>query len=734
MRIRLVFIVLLFCLGCFLNSCDQKETEKSEGINSSLLDMTDWIPSLPPVDLVVEGSILDVSHLLHKPAGKHGKLMAKDAKFYFEDGTEARFWGGNLSAEACFPDKKEAEFMAERLAQTGVNIIRLHHIDVMKRWGDKAVKRSVFGSLYPKTTKVLDATNLDRLDYLIYCLKQKGIYIFLSHASNRIIAPEDGFPGGKEAQDDVNVAFKYEGFFDPFLIQLQKEYTKTLLEHKNPYTGLALKDDPVMAMMEITNENHMYHYYKKRAWFTVNSKYYRDMLSNLFSQWLKSKYKTHDTLKAKWALGDKTKKVFDTSENLDTGNIIFPVLYAREEHQLFSPQKRQDIFEFLTYLQDNYYDEMTNFLKNDVGVTIPITPTSQFMQVLPVTRLTATADFVDAHSYWKHPSKIYNYIEGQEFITKPMLKDSSGGNIGRLSKYRVHDKPFTISEWNNCLPNPYRSEGVSLMAAYSSLNDWHPMHYALYHQRFSALDTINAFEAFVDPVFTATYPAASILFHRRDVKESTTQLYQQLNTEDVMSFDEDVDVDPSYGMIGKSGISFSDLSQPAKNEIDSYKVTTDPSFISSTKQLNWNTEKGILVINTEGSQAAIGFVGGQKVTTDDVVFNTETDFANISVTAISDDTISRAKNILITAVSDAQKKGVTLTPDGTKIATTGQFPFLMKPVKATISLQSRTPIDVFALSPKGNRTVKIDVNNSNNWHTFTISSEFNTVHYEVVKE
>ena len=47
----------------------------------------------------VNKGVLDFSHLLDAPAGKHGFLQIKDGHFYFEDGTRARFLGLTLQRD-----------------------------------------------------------------------------------------------------------------------------------------------------------------------------------------------------------------------------------------------------------------------------------------------------------------------------------------------------------------------------------------------------------------------------------------------------------------------------------------------------------------------------------------------------------------------------------------------------------------------------------------------------------
>ena len=44
--------------------------------------------------------VLNYSHLLDAPAGKHGFVEAKKGHLYFEDGTRARFLGFNVAARS----------------------------------------------------------------------------------------------------------------------------------------------------------------------------------------------------------------------------------------------------------------------------------------------------------------------------------------------------------------------------------------------------------------------------------------------------------------------------------------------------------------------------------------------------------------------------------------------------------------------------------------------------------
>ena len=96
--------------------------------------------------------------------------------------------------------------------------------------------------------------------------------------------------------------------FDPTLITLQQEYASQFLTHVNPYTGLALVDDPVMAMVEIVNENSLYRIWRDNklklfadgGWLTLR---HHKMLDSLWNNFLFSKYGTTTALASAWNQG-----------------------------------------------------------------------------------------------------------------------------------------------------------------------------------------------------------------------------------------------------------------------------------------------------------------------------------------------------------------------------------------------------------------------------------------------
>ncbi|MFH1442072.1 MAG: carbohydrate binding domain-containing protein [Candidatus Omnitrophota bacterium] len=244
-------------------------------------------------------------YVLDAPAGKHGFTEVKDGHFYFKDGTRAKFWGTNLCFSACFPSKKQAEFIAERLAFFGFNAVRLHHMDFyFEPEGIFKDTCPVYRHAQMKKTRELSPQQLDKLDYLIYQLKSRGIYIDMNLLVSRHFTEADEITDA----DKLGMAAKPVSMFDLKLIQLQKKYAQELLTHYNKYTRHKYCDDPAIALIEITNENSIINaWYKNQLngplfGLKKNSipESYSKRLNLFWNEWLKKKYQREQNVKNAW--------------------------------------------------------------------------------------------------------------------------------------------------------------------------------------------------------------------------------------------------------------------------------------------------------------------------------------------------------------------------------------------------------------------------------------------------
>ena len=209
-----------------------------------------------------------------RPAGADGLIRVENEHFVNDAGI-VRFWGVNVCMGGCFPEKETASAMARRIASFGLNIVRLHHMDMREIWGKN----------YPRQTE-FDPEKLDRLDWFIAELKRNGVYVNINLHVSRKFTPEDGFPGYDQRPNHD----KGLDHFMPRMIELQKKFARDLLTHVNPYTGLSYCEDPCVAMVEINNENSTVSQWRSGAIDSLLPDYCEAELQKQWNEWLRKKY------------------------------------------------------------------------------------------------------------------------------------------------------------------------------------------------------------------------------------------------------------------------------------------------------------------------------------------------------------------------------------------------------------------------------------------------------------
>ncbi|GAT35250.1 hypothetical protein TSACC_3314 [Terrimicrobium sacchariphilum] len=200
----------------------------------------EWVPFAHRLD-IDKGSVFDFSFLNEGPAGQWGFLKVSPAgRFEFEKkpGELVRFWGANLCFEANFPSHDLADRVADRLARSGYNVVRLHHYDAgLVRPGGRSYE--------------FDPERLDRMEYLIAALKKRGIYISIDLYSMRKFRVDEIPDLGRDFDHEIKQLIPLsEKAFDSW-----KRFAQALLQHVNPYTGLSLADDPVLVGICPVNED-----------------------------------------------------------------------------------------------------------------------------------------------------------------------------------------------------------------------------------------------------------------------------------------------------------------------------------------------------------------------------------------------------------------------------------------------------------------------------------------------
>ena len=96
--------------------------------------------------------------------------------------------------------------------------------------------------------------HVDLLDYVIAKARERGIYLLLTpiHTYDPAFADQLGKP--TQNQGFSRYFPRPEMGANPASIAAQANYIGQLLNHVNPYTGVALKDEPAIAFIEVINE------------------------------------------------------------------------------------------------------------------------------------------------------------------------------------------------------------------------------------------------------------------------------------------------------------------------------------------------------------------------------------------------------------------------------------------------------------------------------------------------
>ncbi|MBL9143267.1 MAG: carbohydrate binding domain-containing protein [Verrucomicrobiaceae bacterium] len=252
-------------------------------------DNPNWFPF--PIN-VMESSktAIDLSFLNDKPAGASGYLKAEGEHIVDGQGKQVRLFGTNFCFGANFPEAADAEKVAAHLAKNGLNVVRLHHMD--NDWGESLIVHEGQLDASGKIITKLHEKNLAKLDKLVAELLKNGIYINLNLHVSRT------YPGTPKDAPQYSKGLDY---FHPPFIDAFKDYARQLLEHVNPHTGRAYKDEPGIAIIEMNNENTLV---LNPWWMAKLGEPFAGELRALFVKHLQKKYPSIEKLREVWGLND----------------------------------------------------------------------------------------------------------------------------------------------------------------------------------------------------------------------------------------------------------------------------------------------------------------------------------------------------------------------------------------------------------------------------------------------
>ncbi len=663
-------------------------------VTSDTTEQGNKVSKTIPYTLPWDDMPIDLSFVYkdEKPAGKHGFLKVEGDKFMFEDGTEARFWGTNFNSAQSFPSHDHSEKVAKRLAKIGVNMVRFHQMDA--EWSTPNIFQFAKGE-NKSNTLTFDPESIDRLDYLIHCLKLEGIYVYMDLLTYRRFKTGDGV----EAADQLADAAKPYSTYNRRLIELQKKFNYDLWTHINPYSKLAYKDDPAIVLVEVTNENDLFSQ-------NVTLEPYRTELEGLYRE---------------WAAGNKIK-------------------VSKEKVEFDKADK--NIQNFFVAVTIEYYKEMMLHMR-ETGVKIPIAGTNWSRSGAHLSAQ-LVGDFTDSHAYWYS----WNWKMNDKSFQNNSMTGSANNMLPNLAFYRVSGKPFFVSEWDNPWPNEWRAESSLLLAAVGSFQGWGG--YCIHTYRYSKDENVNmigkpitsdaiggvyyrggVFDAFNDPAKFGLFYHAALIMRRGDVRPSEKTVDVKLNDLDLGSGIKALRLTPEKqrvemvlpGMTGKGDI----VINP-----DEFVVDVDKrEVLSDTKELYRNLKKKIGWIDSPNTKAVYGFLGKEgTLALTNLKINVKTDFATVAISTLTDEPIKSSANMLLTAVGRADNANSKYNEDHTKQLDVGHGPIQVEIIEATIEIETdKRNLRVMAINPQGFLTGYIPSEYKDGIFSFEIGKEYQSMYY-----
>lgn len=618
----------------------------------------------------------DVSFVLDAPAGKHGFIHAAAGHLVTGDGHRIRLWGVNITdwspGSTMIPSKQDAPLWAATLARYGVNCVRLQFLDL-------PVPRGLIAA--GDNTRALDPAQLDREDYFLAQLEQRGIYIDFNLLVGRPFKAGDGVAD----TDKLHEGAKGMSLFDKTLIDLQKEYARQLLTHVNPYTGRSYANDPAVAIVEINNENAIW------LGFSMPSPFYARELDGLYNGWLQK----NSTAAEMSALRSET--------GVQTGDPI-PLLAGPEVGA--APKDRFDVeSRFYLWLESGYFSYMRDFLRNDLNIRCLILATadhSHHNTGYPLLLATSSFDAVDGHDYWQHP--------WERKVKSPMVDDPLNSTVVEMSRSAEAGKPYTVSEVNEAFPNDYGAEQIPILAAYGDLEDWDAILWYTFEPKKDANWKPyigDPFDISLDPIKMPELAAGALLFLRGDVSPARETVLRRYSEDQVFDSYRLSERDRPYFTPGfplwiplEHGSRIDSLDDGPTRK---FPAATEPApIVSDTVQLAWYWSKpdsGQVTIDTPRTQALVGFSAAHSKPLTNLSAAVSNPFSAIVLTTLDAQPIATSSKLLLTAAARAVNTGMEWNPRHTGLAQWGSSPTLIEPVTGRIVLRGLAPAAAVLAQP-----------------------------------
>ena len=622
----------------------------------------------PKKDDYSPNALLDLRYLNEKVAGESGfiKLSADKEDFVTGKGKSIRFWAVNSGIwnKDLAVMKDQARFLAKR----GVNMVRWH------------------GHIEPKSpTSALtdiDTKAREQLWQYVAAMKQEGIYVTLSpYFANAVkIQSSWGFSSDRASLNGLL-------FFDPKLQTAYKTWLKALLEPPNPYTGVSLKDEAAIALIQLQNEDSL-------LFWTIDQIKGQDLalLNQKFGDWLKQKYGDLQKVTQVW----QNERL--EGDDFNNGRIRFYPMWQivqKKPANSGQTQRMADQIQFWTETMRHFNGEIVRFLREEIGVKQLINAgnwkTANTSQLNDAERYSyIVGDVMGVNRYYggihQGEQEGWAIINGDKFTDPSILFNPVDLpiNLKQVSGY-----PSIVSESSWVPPLGYQSEGPFLISAFQSLSGvdalyWFSDDVPQWQQPASANGFLPSLGKWIiaTPEILGNFPANALIYRQGYLKKAPVVVHEHRRLEDLWhqqlpliseesGFDPNRDrlqntqnsqtdpVNPLAFLVGKVEVTYD--SNPAQNRVIDLKPYIDEKsqiIHSITGEISWDYGKGICLLNSPKAQGVTGFLKSVgTITLKDGSITADNDYATVAIASMDNQDITQSHKILVQAGTIARSTG-----------------------------------------------------------------------------
>ena len=412
-------------------------------------------------------------------------------------------------------------------------------------------------------------------------------------------------------------------------------------------------------------------------------------------------------------------------ESIRTGSVA---VFADNE----SPTRTLDRMQFLAETEKAYFDEMRNFIRNDLASKALVTGTIVFGPLGLYAQ--SDMDFIDTHAYWQHPRFPGRPWDRNNWIVeqKPMTDYPAEATLFQLAAKRLLGKPFTVSEYNHPAPLDSQAECVPMIASFAAAQDWDGVWLYTYSHSSDEWDRENLnsyFDIDTNPAKWGFMRAGAAIFREAAVaplqggtvavlSQSSDVVHQlsQLH----LKYDRDM-FDVVSALCGATRQRVLSNMLYLSLRPSSGAEQTEKSFT----ELIWSVEdgKGLYI-----AQGGAGVLAGDTTRFARCQID-EPAFAVITATPLDGVPWRRSRKILITACGRCENTGMKFSEDRRTVGRNwGGAPVQIEAVKGTVEIP-RGNWRCQALGPDGLAKADVPVRSEGGRNYVVLSQQYKTMWY-----